>query len=56
MTAGWAAYDTAVEQMLSRLWYRGVTLYYSEPVVQQAYAYAGAPQPVGFPDYRQAPR
>jgi len=56
MTAGWAAYDTAVEQMLSELWYRSATLYYSEAVVQQAYAYAGAPQPLGFADFQQAPR
>jgi hypothetical protein len=56
MTAGWAAYDTAAEQMLSKLWYRSATLYYSEAAVQQAYAYAGAPQPMGFADYQQAPR
>ena len=56
MTAGWAAQNTEVEQMLSTLWFHSATLYYSQPVVQQAYAYAGAPQPAGFADFQQAPR
>jgi hypothetical protein len=56
LTAGWAAQDSAVEQLLSTLWYRCATLYYSEAVVQQSYAYAGPPQPVGFADFQRAPR
>lgn len=56
MTSGWAAQNTEIEQMLSTLWFHSATLYYSEPMVQQAYAYSGAPQPAGFADFRLAPR
>lgn len=55
MTKAWAVRNSAAEQMLAKLWYRSATLYYSEPAVQQHFAYAGPPQPAGFMDFAQPP-
>ncbi|ACL59545.1 gluconate 2-dehydrogenase subunit 3 family protein [Methylobacterium nodulans] len=33
-----------------------LTAYYSHPTVMAAFAYAGPPQPGGFPDFEEAPR
>jgi len=32
-----------------------MTAYYSEPVIKAAFAYTGAPQPEGFPDFQDPP-
>jgi hypothetical protein len=32
------------------------TLYYTDPTIMAAFAYAGPPQPGGFPDFQEAPR
>jgi hypothetical protein len=34
---------------------RAFALYYTHPAVMAAFAYAGPPQPRGFPDFRDAP-
>lgn len=35
---------------------RAFALYYTEPSIVAAFAYAGPPQPAGFPDFQEAPR
>lgn len=55
MTSAWTMRNSPAEQLLSKLWYRSATLYYSEPAVQRRFAYAGAPQPAGFMDFTQPP-
>jgi hypothetical protein len=35
---------------------RAFALYYSDPLIVAAFAYAGPPQPAGFPDFQEAPR
>ncbi len=35
---------------------RAFALYYTDPVIVAAFAYAGPPQPEGFPDFQEAPR
>jgi Gluconate 2-dehydrogenase subunit 3 len=35
---------------------RAFALYYTDPLIVAAFAYAGPPQPAGFPDFQEAPR
>jgi len=35
---------------------RAFALYYTDPSIVAAFAYAGPPQPAGFPDFQEAPR
>jgi hypothetical protein len=53
-TAAAADDDAAVIARMLRD--RAFALYYTDRTVMAAFAYAGPPQPVGFPDFQDAPR
>jgi hypothetical protein len=51
-----ASTDTDGGRLFASLRRRTMLIYYAHPQVVAAFPYAGAPQPLGFPDFAQAPR
>lgn len=47
--------DNDVASFVWTLRDRAFALYYTDPAIMAAFAYAGPPQPVGFPDFQAAP-
>jgi hypothetical protein len=48
--------DTEGGRLFASLRRRTMLIYYAHPRVVASFPYAGAPQPLGFPDFEQAPR
>jgi hypothetical protein len=56
LTAGLNSKDEDAAGFVWTLRDRAFALYYTHPAIVGAFAYAGPPQPGGFPDFRDAPR
>jgi gluconate 2-dehydrogenase subunit 3-like protein len=55
LDAAFASHDEGIQPFVLALRYHLGMAYYAAPAVKQAFAYTGAPQPEGFPDFQERP-
>lgn len=55
LDAAFASLDPGIQPSILALRFHLGTAYYAAPAVKSAFAYAGPPQPEGFPDFQEPP-
>jgi Gluconate 2-dehydrogenase subunit 3 len=56
LEAALASGAEGAQAIVSTLRWLAFTLYYTDPAIMAAFRYSGPPQPVGFPDFQEAPK